>query len=189
MGRFCTSLTRSIAAILLVFITSTSARADADSDRIAALQAKFRCPIFEYLTAIHRTAHKEAEQNRYLIAEIVPGDHDYFVQCAFFDKDHKIHCEAASAYYDDKLKTYFTSERLSALGSLGYSTEASSMNYYFERPTPNAQALYDIAGVLVATLGRVFEMQPDETLAYHAPLVKRLHATKTDAKFCTPLVS
>jgi hypothetical protein len=63
------------------------------------------------------------------------------------------------------------------------------MNFYFEQPTPNLKSLYEIAGTLVATFGRVFEMQPDETLAYHAPLVKQLRATKASAKFCTPQVS
>jgi hypothetical protein len=179
----------SAAAVLLLAVGTTNTFADSTEDRIAMLQAKFRCPIFEYLSAIHRTAHKDKEQNRFVIAEIKPGDAIYFVQCAFFDMDHKLHCEAASDYYDKRLKGYFTPERLKALGALGYSTEANSMNYYFERPTPNTQALYDIAGILVATLGRVFDMQLDETLAYHAPLIKRLRATKTDSKFCTPQIS
>jgi hypothetical protein len=182
-------LKRSAAALLLLAFSVATARADATEDRIAALQAKFRCPIFEYLGAIRRAAHRDKEQNRFLIAEVTPGDGRYFVQCAYFDMDQKLHCEAASAYYDKRLNGYFTSERLKALGALGYSTEASSMNYYFERATANAQSLYDLAGVLVVTLGRVFDMQLDEALAYHAPLVKRLRQSKSDGKFCTPQLS
>lgn len=182
-------LLRSVAAAVFVAFAAASARADADEDRIAALQAKFRCPIFEYLSAIHRRAHKEKEQNRFLVAEIAASDPNYFVQCAFFDMDRQLHCEAASAYYDPRLKDYFTADRLKELGALGYSTTVSSMNYYFERRAPNAQALYDIAGIIVTTFGRVFEMQPDETLAYHAPLVKTPPVGKAEGKFCSPLIS
>lgn len=178
-----------MATVVLVAFSAATAQAEMTENGIAALQAKFRCPIFEYLSAIHRTAHKDKEQNRFLIAEITPGDHQYFVQCAFFDMDHKLHCEAASDFYDKRLKGYFTPDRLKALGALGYSTEASSMNFYFERPTPNLQSLYETAGTLVATLGRVFEMRPDETLAFQAPLVKRLRPTKANAKFCTPQIT
>jgi hypothetical protein len=182
-------LNRCVATVLLVAFGATTVSADATNERIAALQAKFRCPIFEYLSAIHRTAHKDKEQNRFLITEITPGDHSRYVQCAFFDMDHSLHCEAASAYYDKKLNGYFTAERLKILGTFGYSTEASSKNYYFERPTPNPKALFDIAGVMVATLGSVFDMTADETLTYEAPQIKQLRPTKVDGKFCPPAIS
>ena len=182
-------LRRAVAAVLLLAVGALSVRAAATDDRLAELQAKFRCQIFDYLSAIHRTARKEKEQNRFLIAEIIPGDHRYFVQCAYFDMDSQLHCEAASAYYDKRLDGYFTSERLKALAALGYSTEASSMNYYFERPTPDAPALYAIAGIIVSTLGQVFDMQTDETLAYQAPALKRVRVTKSISKYCTRLTS
>jgi hypothetical protein len=129
MGTINKALRRSVATLLLVAFGAASASADATSDRIAALQAKFRCPIFEYLTAIHRATHKDKEQNRFLIAEITPGNHQYFVQCALFDMDQKLRCEAASDFYDESLKGYFTADRLKALGALGYSTEAGKMNF------------------------------------------------------------
>jgi hypothetical protein len=175
--------------IIAFVVVAGNAIADDTDDRVASLQEKWRCPIFSYLAAIHR-ARSKTEQNRYLILEMTyPGDGRYYTQCAFFDGDKHIHCEAASPYYDERLKDYFSDDRIKALSSLGYSTEISPKNFYVERPVPDMKSLYDVAGLLVETLGRVFDMTADDKLIYHAPLVKRTPKRFESLGLCSPLIS
>lgn len=177
-----------LASVLSIAIFTSSTLADSDEERMRQLYDLYQCPIFSYLTAIHRTRFK-SEQDRFLILEISDPRGGRYGQCAFFDKDRQIHCEAASPYYEKRLKGYFTADRLKLLGTLGYTTEASSKNYYIERPAAGGKALYEIAGLLVETLGRVFDMQLDELLVYHAPLLKRPPKQNSLRGFCAPVVS
>ena len=170
--------------------TFASSSVAADSgDRIAALQDKFRCPIFEYLMAIHKTPIKS--KDRYLTAAITdPVDEKYYAQCIFYNKDRKMHCEASSPFYHEQLKTFFTRDRLGELRQLGYTTKPSKNNFHLERASANIDQLYDIAGLYVDTLARVFDMQLDETLTYHAPLVPtKPSGDPADTKYCRPMVS
>src|SRR5215469_9773177 len=151
-----------LATALVILISVTSAHADSNDERLGRLRALYQCPIFTYLAAIHRN-HTAPEQNQFLIIELsYPRDHRFYTQCAFFDDSRQIHCEAGSPFYDDRLKDYFTAERLATLAALGYTTETSSKNFYWERPVADLKSLYDIAGILIETMGRVFDMQLDE---------------------------
>jgi hypothetical protein len=180
-------LKRSAAALLLLAFSVATARADATEDRIAGLQAKFRCPIFEYLVALHDTSPKL--KDRYLIVEIVTEER-YYTQCIFFSKDRKMHCEAESEFYHPRLGSYFTPERRAVLKSLGYSTRATKNNYKLERKVTGIESLYDIAALYVDTLARVFDMQLDETLKYEAPRVPIPPAGGPETKrFCQPKLS
>lgn len=177
------------ATVVVLSLSVSAVRADSADDRLQKLHEIYQCPIFSYLATIHRVRFK-SEQDRFLILEISnPADGRYYAQCAFFDRDRHIHCEAASPYYDDRLKEYFTSDRLKILSMLGYTTEISAKNYYIEAPVQDTKSLYDIAGLLVETVGRVFDMQLDERIIYHAPLVKRPPKQTSVGGFCAPMIS
>ena len=172
-----------------VAIFASAAYADSSDDRLKKLHDLYQCPIFSYLVAIHRAP--SSLKDRYLTLEIA-GLHDrkFYAQCIFYNKDRKMHCEAASPFYDTELQDFFTRERLVVLRSLGYTTKPSKNNYHLERGVKNADSLYDIAGLLVETLGRVLDMQLDERLIYHAPLVKQTPAGGIEgSKLCAPLIS
>lgn len=187
MGTIRKALRRCVGALALLAVGAASAAADTTDDRIAALQAKFRCPIFEYLVALHDTSTEL--KDRYLIVEINTQDR-YYAQCIFYSKDRKMHCEAESEFYHPELAPYFTPKRRAALKSLGYSTKPTKNNYKLERKVTGTASLYEIAGLYVETLGRVFDMQPDETLNYNAPRVS-LPPTGTaeTRRFCQPKTS
>jgi hypothetical protein len=101
-----------------------------------------------------------------------------------------MHCEAESEFYHSELAAYFTPERRAILESLGYSTKPTKNNYKLERKVTGIESLYEIAGLYVETLGRVFDMQLDETLNYTAP---RVPLTPTEnpqtQRFCQPKLS
>jgi len=187
MGTIRAFLNRCVATVLLITFGATTANADATEDRIAALQAKFRCPIFEYLVALHDTSPKL--KDRYLVAEINTKER-YFTQCIFYNKDRKMHCEAESPYYDRSVSSYFTPERLAILKSLGYTTKPSKNNFHLERKVTGVESLYEIAGLYVDTLARVFDMQIYETLNYIAPRVPlKPSGSPETQRFCQPKLS
>jgi hypothetical protein len=136
--------------------------------RLDTLQSKYRCPITAYLSEIHRRPLKE--KDRYLILWISPRP-EIYVQCMFFDDDRQIHCEAASGYYGEKLPSFMTPSKFAALAAFGFSTDAAVGNFVHERAVPDVDALYDIAGLLIETLVRVYDMAIDDVLRYQAPLV------------------
>lgn len=70
MGTIRRFLNRWVAAVLLIAFSAATARADATDDRIAALQAKFRCPIFDYLQAVHKYPTPQRMDNRFLIVTV-----------------------------------------------------------------------------------------------------------------------
>lgn len=182
-----TILKRLGAGVMLAAVASGLARADADDDRIAALQAKYRCPIFEYLVAIHHAPLDK--KHRFLTVEIAnPNAH--FTQCIFYNRDRKMHCEAESPFYQPELASYFTPARLALLKSLGYSTKASKDNFHLERSVPGIAALFEVAGLYVDTLARVFDLQIDDKLTYRSPLVPNApQPSEETARYCAPSIS
>jgi hypothetical protein len=75
-----------------------------------------------------------------------------------------IYCEASSPFYHDDLTPFFTHERLKILAQLGYTTKPTENNFHLERSSASIDEIYDVAGLYVETLARVFDMQLDETL-------------------------
>ena len=176
-----------VTALSFAVLTST-ARADANEERLKKLHELYQCPIFSYLQAI-KSANPKTESDSFLIVEMsYPSDGRFYAQCAFFDDWNQIHCEAASPHYDRRLKSYFTPQRRKLLETLGYTTRSSKNNFYTELPVSDDQALYEVAGLMVETVGRIFDMQLDERLIYHAPLVKQTPRGE-DNKFCAPMIS
>jgi hypothetical protein len=190
MGTIRKSLRRSVAAVLLVALSAANARADATEDRIAALQTKFRCPIFNYLNAIHAVPTYARTDNRYLIIAIAQrGDERYYAQCAFDNLDTRMICELDSPFFNPTMKKYFRGNKLKLVKALGYRLHRKN-NYYQWRKSLAPEDRYEIAGLLVETVGRVFDMGADETLMYKAPLVIGTpKSTEYAAKYCEPQVS
>lgn len=184
-------LQRAVATVLLVSAAAGVANANADDDRIAALQAKYRCPIFDYLEAIHKYPTPQRTNNRYLIVTIDHRiDQRYYAQCAFEKLDRRMICEVSSPSFNPEFKsTYFAKARLPTIRALGYHARRKD-NYYQRQPAESPEALYKIAGLLVETLGRVFDMQSDEALTYEAPLVpKPPEPSEEGSRFCSPQIS
>jgi hypothetical protein len=171
MGTIRKSLRRSVATILLAAFSATIARAGAADDRIAALQAKFRCPIFKYLEAIHDYPTPERTDNRFLIIMIAHRvDERYYAQCAYDSGDARMICEIDSPFFNPSMKKYFRGDKLKLVKALGYRLHRKS-NYYQYHDAKTPEARYEIAGLLIETIGRVFDMRADEELLYKAPLL------------------
>jgi hypothetical protein len=121
MGTIRKSLRRSVATILRAAFSATIARAGAADDRIAALQAKFRCPIFKYLEAIHNYPTPERTDNRFLIIMIAHRvDERYYAQCAYDSGDARMICEIDSPFFNPSMKKYFRGDKLKLVKALGY---------------------------------------------------------------------
>jgi hypothetical protein len=171
MGTIRKLLKRLVTAVLLVAFSAANAHADAIEDRIAALQSKFRCPIFKYLEAIHNYPTPERTDNRFLIITIAHRvDERYYAQCAYDDMDARMLCELDSPFFNPSMKKYFRGDKLALVKSLGYRLHRKN-NYYQVRDAQTAKARYEIAGLLIETVARVFDMRADEELMYEAPLL------------------
>jgi hypothetical protein len=190
MGTIRKDLQRAVTAALLLAIGVVSARAGTREDRIAELQAKFRCPIFDYLQAFHKYPTPQRMDNRFLIVTIAHReDQRYYAQCAFDSMDTRMLCELDSPASNPTMKKYFRGEKLKLVKALGYRVDKKN-NYHQWPDARTPEALYDIAGLLVDTLGRVFEMQTDETLTYKAPLVAGTpKPTEDSRKYCGQQIS
>jgi len=178
-----------LATTLAILLITTSARADSNDERLRRLHDLTQCPIFAYLAAIHRAPINI--DNRYLVVIINHrGDQRFYAQCAFEKRDHRMHCEVSSPYFNPGMYQYFQGEHLKSVKSLGYRRRVND-NYYQKRNARRPEAIYDIAGLLIDTLGRVFDMQPEEGLIYEAPLVKQLPAISgaDGSKLCAPMIS
>jgi len=171
MGTIRKPLRRSVTAVVLLAISAASARADATEDRIATLQAKFRCPIFKYLEAIHNYPTPERTDNRFLIITIAHRvDERYYAQCAYDSMDARMLCELDSPFFNPSMKKYFRGDKLKLVKSLGYRQHRKN-NYYQWHDAQTVEARYEIAGLLVETVARVFDMRANEELMYEAPLL------------------
>jgi len=171
MGTNRKILRRSVATVLLLAVGASSARADAIDDRVAALQAKFRCPIFKYLEAIHNYPTPKRTDNRFLIIMIAHRvDERYYAQCAYDSMDARMLCELDSPFFNPSVKKYFRGDKLKLVKSLGYRLHQKN-NYYQWRDAQTAERRFEIAGLLVETVARVFDMGANEELMYKAPLL------------------
>ena len=179
-------------AILIACSLRLAPRAFADptTDRIAALLDLYRCPVFAYLVAIHKTPTITRLDNRFLIVEIGHRiDHRYYAQCAFDDLDRKMICEVSSPVFNPELRPYFKGARLKRVKALGYRARRKD-NYFQWRDARTPDALYAIAGLLVETLGYAFDMRPEEGLTYEAPLVPTKPDPPREAfSRCAPAIS
>lgn len=168
-----------ILLLLSVFGSSLCAAADSGRpnrddppelrERLAQAFGTYRCAVTAYLSAIH--AKPFSLKHRYLI--LVPKQHpDFYVQCVFFEvHDEGIRCEAASHFYNAAIAGRETPDRLAILAELGFSTDGSKGNFFFERAVKDQSTISDVAEVMVATLVRYFDYAPDEQLVFNAPLL------------------
>jgi hypothetical protein len=139
-------------------------------ERLAKVLATYHCPVTAYLSEIHAKPHPEDEQNRYLILS-AQRHPEFYVQCAFFNEDTAVHCEAASGFYNAKIASFATPAKRAILARLGFSTDSSKGNFVAEWEVNDRSTASDIAEVLIATLVRVFDFAADDKLAFNAPLL------------------
>jgi hypothetical protein len=71
--------------------------------------------------------------------------------------------------------------RPATLAALGFSTDASAGNFVRERPVPDDEALYDVAGMLVETPVRVYDLKTFDVVLHQAPLAPTLPRTLPSA--------
>jgi hypothetical protein len=103
--------------------------------------------------------------------------------------DSRMLCELDSPFFNPTVKKYFRGKKLELIKSLGYKPHRKN-NYYQWRDARTPEALYDVAGLLVDTVGRVFDMGVDETLIYKAPLVSGTpKPTEDSRKYCGQQIS
>lgn len=178
------------AAILFAIALIHQARADSADDRLKKLHELYQCPIFAYLVAIRHVPTPTRLDNRFLIVTIDHRvDQRFYAQCAFENLDRTLHCEISSPYFNEVMRPYFRGDRLEQVKALGYRARRKD-NYFQKRDARSLAALYDAAGLLIDTLGRVFDMAPEEGLIYEAPLVKGQPPDVTEpGSPCAPLIS
>ena len=178
---------RIVASLLTFMMSLSTVRADTDDDRLKKLHDLYQCPIFSYLVAIHR--QPLVRENRYLSLEIAHRvDHRFYAQCAFEDEDRRMHCEVSSPFFNKVMTPYFRGDRLKIVKALGYRRQPKD-NYYQKRDAQDLRSLFQIAGLLIETEGRLFDMEPDEGLNYDAPLVIGRPTDVTEGGFCAPMIS
>jgi hypothetical protein len=179
---------RILATAPSIAMSISSASAASTDDRLKKLHELYQCPVFAYLVAIHRTPLNY--DNRYLIVTIEHRiDERFYAQCAFENQDRRMHCEISSPFFNAVMKPYFKGDRLTLIKALGYRSRHKD-NYYQKRDAQSFKSLYEIAGLLIDTLGRVFDMEADEGLKYEAPLVKQAPDRGVEgSSLCAPLTS
>lgn len=138
--------------------------------RLTKVLTAYRCSVTADLVEIQSRPHPEREDNRYLILESRQHP-EFYAQCAFFDKDRQIHCEAASGFYSKPTARFITGDKRAVLAQLGFSTDDSKGNFVVERTLEDKSSLASIAELLLVTLVRVFDFEATDTLMFNAPLL------------------
>lgn len=191
-------MARRVLALPILILLSLSGSAAAESgrpsrddgpelrERLAQAFGTYRCAVTAYLSEIHLKPFRL--KDRYLI--LSPRQHpDFFVQCIFFDAhDGGIRCEAASHFYNPAIASRETPDRLAILAGLGFSTDGSKGNFFFERQMKDASTISDVAEVMIATLVRYFDYDSEEQLSFTAPLLGTKHDKPlTPSSTCTSI--
>jgi hypothetical protein len=138
-----------------------------DDPELESLRQLHFCEILGYLKAIRHDRRKS--DDRYLIVS-VDGERGY-VQCLFYDRNHRILCEVASGFYERPGIHYVAPERLPALAALGFSLNDSKGNFQQRRAVKGEAALNEIADLFIRSLREVYGVTAAAHLRYDAPLV------------------
>ena len=176
--RPCTARFRHRAAALALLLTAVPAVAE-PRGREAFLDA-YECPVAKRLAAIHERGDRHKEPGRFLILSIDRPGPDY-VQCAFYDEDRQMMCEAASGFYTDppntKRQTYLPPATVAKLGKLGFSTDDSRGNFQRVMDTRDSGGLGSVARLLLRALYEAYGARTDDRIAVTAPLLPEFGAT------------
>lgn len=154
-------------AAMMAFALASGARAESARDAFVEL---YHCPVTRLVEAIHQSGDPKKENNRYIILNPGGAEQDY-VQCAFFDSDRKMHCEAASYFYWKSPRPYLPQASIAALAKLGFSTDGSHGNYVRELASGEEGQRARIVDMLLDALYDAYGMRSSERLAVQAPML------------------
>lgn len=179
---------RIVAAVALA-VAAAPGPCAADDDELGSFLSAFRCPVTLRLSSIHARGDRKREDERFLILALAHNEISY-VQCAFFDDDRRVMCEAASGYYDAPegapRTVHLPAESVAALAKLGFSTDDSHGNFQrvIETPDPSAFAL--VADVLLTALYQSYGARLASKVEVHSALVDDLGPV-LKASDCPPI--
>ncbi len=165
-----------LAAALAIAMAPRSA---ADGDYLGSFISAYRCPVALRLAAIHARGDRKREDNRFLILALKEGEVSY-VQCAFFDEDRRMLCEAASGYYNAPKgaprTAYLPPDSIAALAKLGFSTDDSHGNFQREMEIRGRSDFNSVAELLLAALYQSYGARLGSKIEVHSALVNDLGA-------------
>jgi hypothetical protein len=163
-----------LSAVFLLGLSETMVFADATSldlsvPGLAALYARYRCPIEDKLRRIYDSGDPAVERDRFLIIEVDIKKQAY-VQCVFHDHELKILCEVASGFYFDDPRTfYLPPDNIAALGRLGFSTDDSKGNFVLDADVGRKPDFGAIAEGMLNALFYGFDADAATDLNFIAP--------------------
>jgi hypothetical protein len=100
-----------------------------------------------------------------------------YVQCMFVASRTRLLCEASSGYYYNRSGAprtfYLSTEAISALARLGFSTDDSAGNFRYEAAVGSPPDLNAIADLILAALHDGYGAHADSRLSFNAPFAPR----------------
>ncbi len=153
--------------MLAVLLATLPGKAEPAADDVHKFVAMYKCEVVNLLERIHAQPIID-ERIRYLILS-ADRDADY-VQCALDDHDTKIHCEAASGFYDKGSKRTFSPEVLAVIAKQGFATDAKQGNFQFDLPIKGPETYDVVANRLLNTLYLGYKTDVDH-IKVQAPLL------------------
>lgn len=178
-----------VAVALANAIALAPRSAAADGDSLGGFLSAYRCPVMVRLAAIHARGDRKREDNRFLILALQKGEVSY-VQCAFFDEDRRILCEAASGYYNAPKgaprTAYLPVDSIAALAKLGFSTDDSHGNFQREMEIRGRSDFNSVAELLLTALYESDGARLKSKIEVHSALVGDLGAV-LKASDCPPI--
>lgn len=167
-----------VLAVALAIATAPRPAA-ADGDNLGGFLSAYRCPVIVRLAGIHARGDRKREDERFLILALARDENSY-VQCAFFDEDRRILCEAASGYYNAPegapRTAYLPADSIAALAKLGFSTDDSHGNFQRETEIRGRSDFDSVAELLLTALYESYGARLNTKIEVHSALVEDLGA-------------
>ena len=159
-----------LAALAWLGLT-TAAGAQAARDGFVA---DYRCVVVRILLDVHGSGDRAREDNRFLVLAL-HGRSQRYVQCAFFDEDRHLMCEASSGFFGPKAGEagHFRPDprAVARFGALGFSTDGSQGNFQKVVPVAGTDTFETVADLLLGALYDGFGASRFTSLRATAPLV------------------
>ena len=149
--------------------------AENNQNSLRWLLATYHCYIFDRLERIHEYGDPTNQMDRYISVTVKEHPHGY-VQCAFYDNDTKIRCEASSGYYFNKPgepRTFrLDRDRIADLARLGFATDDSNGNFYVDLDVGTPPNFHAIADFILTALHDGYGAKANSNLQFNAPLAR-----------------
>lgn len=169
---------RNGAAASLLLVTADSAAAG--SAGIESFLRAYECPVSQRLALIHERGDRQQEDSRFLLLSVDRAGPGY-VQCAFYDDDRQMMCEAESGYFSAEpgapQRSFLPAAKVAKLGRLGFSTDASQGNFQRNMDTGTSAELRSVARLLLSALYEAYGARLDEPIEVDAPLLPEFRPT------------